>query len=662
MIEAIFVFIVYLIITVVIFLNTRYKIISGEELDLMYEKAYGSFIEKQKAQAETETIETNTTIENITSNLDEYTGNTLEDENSLDPDVISNLRNQIEQENKENQQNTYRELLRTGLQAVTGMESTTPYRNWYLTDLEGNEIFTGSKQLQIETDDGRELFIKVRDGDEYRYIGVNFFNAVESFYQGKTRSEGLKGFYMFFEAVENDGRELGAPLKIRLCTSRYLRASSKLLTNKLTFKKINEFSELADVNDTLFLMSAERERNETGIIVPFSTPNAENTRFVLRSVNDHITYYDIELEIPSTDDERAVAGDFRFYIKNNKGLYMTVNTDYFDVNRGQISFTENGTPLYLFSDTADRHVYRITTRPDTFGLFLTIFNTFNLYNREGDVATLDNTKFHFYVINNDYSRPYYYPECDTTKRSAEDTEIWNEKCHTKCTSIKTPNPVEPGGEQSVWFRDYTSDDAGNITGGNCKRYGECPKGYRKIGAMCYEECKMRGDGWFNGSLLECAHCGDWKSDGALGCTPDGGAASGAAGFLVTGLSFGQVKRWRPWSDRGTRKTKTIFDKGAASGAMNQISDDVSTETGMDGIWGDIYRTEPAHDVICKNGGELVYMDDSGNIHDKNTINVASGAYTLMCKSPCYNNLYSDDEVDANLCSRTNFTSASIQNF
>lgn len=96
--------------------------------------------------------------------------------------------------------------------------------------------------------------------------------------------------------------------------------------------------------------------------------------------------------------------------------------------------------------------------------------------------------------------------------------------------------------------------------------------------------------------------------------------------------------------------------------MNQVSDNVSTETGMDGTWGDIYRTQPAFDVSCKNGGELVYIDASGKEHDKNTINIASDTYTLMCKPSCYNNLYDDDENNENACIRKNFDNASTENF
>ena len=668
MIEAIFVFIVYLIITVVVFFNTRYKIISGQELDIMYQDAYKSFTEEKirqmKENAESETNQTNTIIENASVTLDQYTGDALENENNLDPNLVSDLISNTEQENEDNvlRTYTYQNLLRTGLQAVTGFSNTTPYRNWSLTTLGGEEVFTGSKQLQLETEDGRELFIKVKDGDGYRYIGVNFFNAVETFYGGP-RGAGIKGLYLYFETVEGDGSVLDAPLKVRFSTSRYLKATSNLLTKDLKFKKINDFSDLDDVNDTLFLLKVETERNETGILVPFGTPNAENTRFVIRSIDDHLVYYDIEMEIPAQDDERA-EGDYRFYIKNNKGLYMTVNTDYFDAARGQITFTQTGTPLYLFSDMGDQHVYRITTRTDSFGLFLTIFNTFNLYNRDGDVATLDNTKFKFYIINNDYTRPYYYPECvipGGDDRSLDDLEIWNEKCHTKCSSIDTPNPVDPRSDQTIWFRDYESDEDGNIIGGNCKRYGECPKGYYKKDGLCYEDCRMRGPGWFNGSMLECAHCGDWKSDGALGCTPDGGAP--VTSFLTTVFSFGQSVRWRPWSDRSTRKSKGPFsDPPAGVGAMNQVSDNVSTETGMDGVWGDIYRTQPAFDVSCKNGGELVYIDASGKEHDKNTINIASDTYTLMCRASCYNNLYDDDEKNENACIRKNFDNASTENF
>lgn len=663
MIEAIFVFIVYLIITVVVFFNTRYKIISGQDLDIMYQDAYKSFTEEKKRQmkedAESETNQTNTIIENTSNNLDNYTGDALENENKLDPDLISSLENNTGQESEDDVLITYRELLRTGLQVVTGFSNTTPYRNWSLTKLDGDEVFTGSKQLQFETEDGRELFIKVRDGDGYRYIGVNFFNAVETFYQGASKDTGITGLYLFFETVKGGGSEVGAPLKVRFCTTKYLKPTSKLLTKELTFKAINTFSDLDDVNDTLFLMNAETERNETGIIVPFNTPNAENTRFVIRSISDHLIYYDVEMDIPAQDDERA-EGDYRFYIKNNEGLYMTVNTEYFDAARGQITFTQSGTPLYLFSDMGDQHTYRITTRTDSFGLFLTIFNTFNLYNRDGDVATLDNTKFEFYIINNEYTRPYYYPECilqDGDDRSLDDLEIWNEKCHTKCSSIDTPNPVDPRSEQSDWFRDYDADEDGNIIGGNCKRYGECPKGYYKRGLICYEDCRMRGPDWFNGSLAECAHCGDWKSDGAWGCTPDGGGA--VAGFLATALTFGQKKKWRPWSDRSTRKTKGF---PAAAGATNQISDDVNTETGMDGMWGTISRTQPAFDVSCKNGGELVYLDASGNEHDKNTIDIASNTHTLMCKASCYNKLYDEDENNKNGCIRKDFDNASVENF
>jgi len=661
MIEAIFVFIVYLIITVVVFFNTRYKIISGQDLDVMYQDAYKSFTEEKKRQmrenAESETNETNTIIENVSHNLDDYTSN-LENENNLDQDIISEMN---EQKNEKDEKTTYQDILRTGLQLVTGLNDTTPYRNWSLTTLDGIEIFSGSKQLQLETDDGIELFIKVRDGDGYRYIGINFFNAMETFYQGESRSRSMRGLYLFFENIEGgESAEIGTSYKVRLSTTKYLKATSSLLTKDRTFKKINTFSNLDDANDTLFLMKVETERNETGIIVPFSVPNPENTRFVVRSIDDHLVYYDIEMEIPTQDDEIAER-DYRFYIKNNKGLYMTVNTNYFDATRGQISFTQSGTPLYLFSDMGNQRVYRITTRVDSFGLFLTMFNTFNLYNRDGDVATLDNTKFQFYIINNEYTRPYYYPECDT-ERSLDDLEIWNEKCHTKCSAIKTPNPVNPRSGQSVWFREYEADEDGNITGGNCKRYGECPKGYYKHLGMCYEDCRMRGDGWFNGSLglaPLCAHCGDWKSDGAAGCTPQGGAA--VLGFLVTVFTAGQKVRWRPWRDTSPRKYITALEGGAV-GAKNRISDDVNTETGMDGMWGTISRTQPAFDVSCKNGGELVYLDTSGNEHDKNTINIASNTYTLMCKAPCYNELYDDDENNKNGCIRKDFDNASVENF
>lgn len=664
MIEAVFVFIVYLIITVIIFINTRFKIISGQELELLYNQAYNSFLstQDQTDQAETQTSQSNIVVANAADLLNEYTNDGLENENSLNTDTLSSLRNQTNQTNQ-TQQSPYREILRTGLQAVVDLETTTPYRNWYMTDINGFEIFAGSKQLQFETDDGTELFIKVRDGDGYRYLGVNFFNAIESFYQGNTRPSSLRGFYMFFETInsKDENAKPGTPLKVRLSTSKYLKATSKLLTKELNFKKINEFSDTADVNDTVFLLSTETERNEIGTLVPLNTPNADNTRFIIKSTSDHIIYYDVEMEIPSSDDDiRKTVGDFIFYIKNNKGLYMTVNTDYFDVDRGKITFTTIGTPLYLISDTEDPYSYRITTRSDSFGLFLTIFNTFNLYNRDGDVATLDNTKFNFYIINNSYTRPYYYPECDTSNRNAEDIEIWNEKCHMKCTSITSTNPVDPRGDQSQWFREYTTDSDGNITGGLCKRYGECPKGYYKMGAMCYEDCRMKGPGWFNGSLLECAHCGSWKSDGALGCTPNGGAA--VSSFLATVFTAGLYRQWKPWENRSSRKTKTIFNSGAASGAMNQISDIVDTETGKDGIWTSINRTLPAQDVICKNGGELVYIDASGVEHDKNSINLASNTYTLMCKGSCYNNLYTDDTTDDTTCVRANFNTASIENF
>ena len=43
----------------------------------------------------------------------------------------------------------------------------------------------------------------------------------------------------------------------------------------------------------------------------------------------------------------------------------------------------------------------------------------------------------------------------------------------------------------------------------------------KRGAMCYEDCRNKGGGWFNGSLLECAACNnEWESDGFLGCKRD----------------------------------------------------------------------------------------------------------------------------------------------
>ena len=71
-------------------------------------------------------------------------------------------------------------------------------------------------------------------------------------------------------------------------------------------------------------------------------------------------------------------------------------------------------------------------------------------------------------------------------------------------------------------------------------YKKCRKGYNgvgpvcwqkdcpddkplKRGLMCYEDCRNKGGGWFNGSLLECAACNNgWSSDGFLGCKKPGG--------------------------------------------------------------------------------------------------------------------------------------------
>lgn len=89
-------------------------------------------------------------------------------------------------------------------------------------------------------------------------------------------------------------------------------------------------------------------------------------------------------------------------------------------------------------------------------------------------------------------------------------------------------------------------------------YEDCPGGYEpnevvrtlcepkcggdyplKRGLICYEDCRNRGGGWFNGSLLECAACNNgWRSDGFLGCTKRGG--------------------WKPaWPYRSRRKQRGI---------------------------------------------------------------------------------------------------------
>ena len=81
----------------------------------------------------------------------------------------------------------------------------------------------------------------------------------------------------------------------------------------------------------------------------------------------------------------------------------------------------------------------------------------------------------------------------------------------------------------------------------------------KRGLMCYEDCRNRGPGWFNGSLLECAACNNgWSSDGFLGCKKPGA--------------------WKPaWPYRKTRNQKGFDSFGRGVGKPLRVCSGTKSE-------------------------------------------------------------------------------------
>ena len=694
MIEIIFIFIVYLVITIIVFFSTRYRIISGEEIDLMYQKALSEYTKNDLINETTTTSEITDTVDSMVNDIN---GANIQEENTIPSDVLGSMNT------SSRGPRTGRELLASlPPSLMVGFEDNTKYRKWSLVtssidryytltsspgaawsdgaagsaevceakvieykdnpaftgslptetgstkmtfgqggptcmihavwhpSKESGEVFRGSKQLDITTDDGVELFLKDVDGNYYTH---NYYNALEL-----TKVRPSKGKGLFFFVVQDNSESASSTengtSRIYISSSKYLTGSTYLLKHDLSFVKVSELTttDMKMINYDLF---TDPLRLEIGDMLPISGAFNPNTRFIMKSTNDYMMFYDIEI-VPDSNSRGG------FFIKNNNGTYLTVDTDYDSKTRGDITFTSQGTSLFMFADKIDKSVYRLTTRDDTFGLFLTHFKTFNLYDRGDDIATLENTKFTFHLIQNSYPRPMYYPTCNVSDPSK--VEIWNQQCHTKCDAIETPNPYGIG--EGEWWRDYTQNEDGEITGGLCKRYGKCPKNYVKRGLVCYEDCALRGEGWFNGSLLECAKCNNgWHSDGALLCKKDG-----AKWYDV--FTGGYV----PWHQRTTRRSEGY------TGARIYTSDIVNTTTGKDGANANITRTTPMTPVNCGEGETLAYVDDNDKIHDTSNVNAAETTFKPMCLSSCYNTLYEPNPNDKSSCIRKDYNNASRENF
>ena len=636
MIEVVYIFMIYLIITIIVFFSTRYKIISGDELNNLYDQE----ILKNKVieQAETASQETQNLINNTNNLTDNYdgSGDNLSAENSVSSIVYETMTTENPRTSETAEEDFKRSLVQKFLQPYSGFENNDDYRLWSLLQSNNEELFTGSSRLYIETTNGKTLYLKSQDK---RYFIVNFFEAIETSY-----TKPNKGWY-FLDGGQNEN-EIIPPntRKVILSQSQTLKITSKILLKDKTIKTVRDATN-EELQSAFFYLKLEQVRFEVGELLPFTKNFQQNTRFVIKSKNGYLSYFDIEFEIEESNENVSHVGGF--YLKNVDGEFMTVDTQYDSPTRGNITFTPRGTQLYMFTDINDKTICRLSTRNDTFGLYLTHFNTFNLYNRDGDIANLENTEFYFHLIQNEYKRPLLYPTCGEFPIVAggkRKMELWDKKCHIACNDIRGPQRIQQhSGSEGPWFRDYETNENGEISGGLCKRYGECPKNFKRTGAMCYEDCSLKGPGWFNGSLLECAKCDPgWSSDGALFCKQNGS------------------KWWefkiKLWSQRSRRASE------GWTGARIYTSDIVNTTTGMDVRNTDHRRVPAATDTTCADGGELIYIDSAGKYYDKNTINPMDTNYTLMCKQPCHNNLYDVNSEDDSICSRKNFKESSRENF
>jgi len=610
MIVAVYVGFVYLIITVVTFFLTRYTLLSEKDLDKLYsdeiERAY--ILSKSPSEEDVPDLSESVVDELPSDLLALYDQSRTYQDDIIPSDVSKAMKRDPERVLNVGEIRQYLSMRR--------LSSITPndlYRYYSLRMRDGSEVFNGSIDMQLEVDDdGERVFLK---NNENQYMFKNIFGLIE---WRKTKPD--SGFYFFLDGYEEGG--------VRISTSKYLRLSTPFLTKKiydvsgkqeLIFEPSGSM-DLEDVNNSVFILKIKPERKELGNLFKFENVFRDDVRFVVQTTNGTNVMTDVYIENNIQNGS--------LLLRNINGMYLTVNTDINDViNFGEITFTTQGTPLFLRVDINDNTVYRLETREDTYGLFLTHYGKFSMYDNFNGFATLNNTKLMFRTVVNNYTQPSYYPTCDDTNR-----EIFGEKCHTKCDL------------ENDWFRD----------GEECKIYGACPRNYKHDGGLvCLEECSKRppaedGSRWFNGSSFECARCKPgWSSDGALLCKKNG-----AKWYNVfTG-------GYQAWHHRNRRGWETW------TGAKSYTSDQYNTTTGFDPD-GNV-RVPAAEDTYCEPGSTKYYMDSNGNYKlpsELNDTEKETGEYILMCLPGCYNNLYTqDDSTDEKTCTRTNYDTSLDSNF
>lgn len=614
MIVAVYVGLVYLIITVVTFFLTRYTLLSEKDLDKLYSDEIENAYIRSKSQTGDDATPSPSSdvgasvVDEIPPDLLAlYDQNRTYEDDFIPSDVSKAMKRDPKQVLNTQEIRQYLSMRR--MSPITPNDS---YRYYSLKMRDGSEVFNGSIDMQLEVDDdGERVFLK---NNENQYMFKNIFGLIE---WRKTKPD--SGFYFFFDGYEEGG--------IRISTSKYLRRSSAFLTKKfydvsgkqeLIFEPSSTM-DLEDVNNSVFILRIKPERKELGNVIKFTNKFRDDARFVIQTTNGVNVMTDVYLENGE---------DGSLLLRNVNGAYLTVNTDINDViNFGEITFTTQGTPVFLRVDVNDNTIYRLETREDTYGLFLTHYGKFSMYDNFDGFATLSNTKLIFRSVVNNYTQPSYYPTCDDENR-----EIFGEKCHTKCDL------------DNDWFRD----------GEYCKIYGKCPRNYDHDGGLvCKEDCSKRppaedGTRWFNGSAFECARCNPgWSSDGALLCKKDGSKWYN----VFTG-------DYQAWHHRDSRGWETW------TGAKIYTRDMYSTITGLDPD-GNV-RVPAATDTYCEPGSTKYYMDSSGKFmlpSELSDTQKESGEYILMCLPGCYNNLYNqDDTTDEKTCTRTNYETSLDSNF